>query len=158
MMIGIQAGGARDTRADSALWWGLLLAVASTACNALLFAGQHAERVLVWFSVLFAGAALVFLGWGLKRFFAGGAADGSKVKSSILAVVSALLVAANIFGFIHARAVPVSAGAPQVGQKIPDFTLPDTHNQPVLLSGLFASGRKDAPPKAVLLVFYRGYW
>lgn len=146
-----------ESRGNPALRWGFLFALASTACDALLFAGQHAERALVWLSALFAFGALAFLAWGLKLFLANGLGKTRKIRSSLLAVVSALLIAVNLFGFFHARAVPASAGAPQVGQKIPDFTLPDIHNQPLSLSALFAPAN-NAPPKTVLLIFYRGYW
>ncbi|HZE25074.1 MAG TPA: hypothetical protein VE054_13850 [Blattabacteriaceae bacterium] len=74
--------------------------------------------------------------------------------------------------------MPSSAAAPQVGQKVPDFTLADTSGNKVSLDQLL--GKADAsvsasantatgqaipvglstatPTKAVLLVFYRGYW
>ena len=145
-------------RRNSSLLWAFWLALASTVCNALLFAGQHAERLLVWMSLVFAMGALLLLAWGLKQFFADRAGAAHKFRSSMLAVVSALLIAVNLVGFFHARAVPASAAAPKIGQKVPEFTLPDTQNQPVSLTGLFAANAKDAPPKAVLLVFYRGYW
>ena len=52
-----------------------------------------------------------------------------------------------------------------MGEKAPDFTLPDSNGKPVKLSELFASsewrqGAIAAPSRApwVLLIFYRGYW
>jgi cytochrome oxidase Cu insertion factor (SCO1/SenC/PrrC family) len=53
--------------------------------------------------------------------------------------------------------LPASKGAPAVGTKAPDFTLPDANGSPVTLSRLFgpAGSRKGS---WVLLVFYRGYW
>jgi hypothetical protein len=58
--------------------------------------------------------------------------------------------------------------APQIGQRVPDFTLPDSEGQPVTLSALlnqpFASNEwpstTAAAKKAVgtVLIFYRGYW
>jgi hypothetical protein len=59
--------------------------------------------------------------------------------------------------------LPPSKGAPQVGQKAPEFTLPDSNDKAVKLSDVLADPAsaarrpvKNAP--AVLLVFYRGYW
>ena len=55
--------------------------------------------------------------------------------------------------------LPASKGAPQAGQKAPDFTLLDSQGKPVKLSELLAGG--DATGRKgswVLLVFYRGYW
>ncbi len=74
---------------------------------------------------------------------------------------SLLLVGVAIFSFFQARAIPASAGAPKVGQTAPDFTLADTSGQAVSMAQLFApaaDGSQVVPPKAVLLIFYRGYW
>ncbi len=49
-------------------------------------------------------------------------------------------------------------GAPQVGQKAPDFTLTDTTGRQVSLNELLTTPINGTAPKGVLLVFYRGYW
>lgn len=53
--------------------------------------------------------------------------------------------------------VPPAPGAPQVGEKIPDFTLPDSHGASRTLAKLIAEA-DGGRPGWVLLVFYRGYW
>ena len=57
------------------------------------------------------------------------------------------------------KPLPASQGSPQVGQKAPGFTLPDTSGKSVKLSELLAT---PAVPGAkgpwLLLIFYRGYW
>ncbi len=53
--------------------------------------------------------------------------------------------------------LPPSKGAPKVGEKAPDFTLPDSTGKPVKLSEFIAAGN-GAKSAWVLLVFYRGYW
>ena len=53
--------------------------------------------------------------------------------------------------------LPPSKGAPKVGEKAPDFTLPDSTGKPVKLSEFIAAGN-GAKGSWVLLVFYRGYW
>ncbi len=53
--------------------------------------------------------------------------------------------------------LPPSKGAPKVGEKAPDFTLPDSTGKQVKLSEFIAAGN-GAKGSWVLLVFYRGYW
>lgn len=62
----------------------------------------------------------------------------------------ALLILGGYFNFVLAR-VPPSAVALRVGERAPDFTLPDAAGAAVSL----ASFRGRTP---VVLVFYRGYW
>ena len=55
--------------------------------------------------------------------------------------------------------LPLSTGAPHVGQKVPSFTLPDQHGKPVSLAALLnpavgARGKSGG----LVLIFYRGYW
>lgn len=81
------------------------------------------------------------------------------VALTVLLGTAALLVAAQEKG--PSRVLPPSEDAPQVGkkvgEKVPDFTLPDVHGNPVTLSGFIAHG-EDGKPGWVLLIFYRGYW
>lgn len=70
------------------------------------------------------------------------------------------VVLTMLLGFSTVAQLPPSKGAPKVGEKAPDFTLP------------IASGAQDPAEKTltlsrsvpnktgqwVLLVFYRGYW
>ena len=150
-----------ESRRNWALWLGFLLALGALLCNAAFFLNPPGQRAIPWLSVLLAGVALIFLVRGLQRAFGQPKVYRGKFLSSILALVSLLLVGVTIFSFFQARAIPASAGAPKVGQKAPDFMLADTSGQPVSLAQLFAPASGDSqgvPPKAVLLVFYRGYW
>jgi cytochrome oxidase Cu insertion factor (SCO1/SenC/PrrC family) len=67
-------------------------------------------------------------------------------------------------GWPLAAQLPTSKGAPKVGQKAPDFTLPDSTGQPVTLSALRAGtptvdgSTAEIRGQWVLLIFYRGYW
>jgi hypothetical protein len=150
-----------ESRRNWALWLGFLLALGALLCNAAFFLNPPGQRAIPWLSVLLAGVALIFLARGLQHAFGQPKVYRGKILSSILSLVSLLLAGAAIFSFFEARAIPASAGAPKVGQKAPDFTLADTSGQPVSLAQLFAPAVGDSktiPPKAVLLVFYRGYW
>ena len=50
-----------------------------------------------------------------------------------------------------------SPSAPKVGEKAPEFTLPDTDGKPVSLADLLKPAAAGDRPW-VLLIFYRGYW
>ncbi len=63
---------------------------------------------------------------------------------------SVLLVAGAWFNFVGAR-VPDAPTALRVGERPPEFTLPDAAGRPVSLADY--RGKKP-----VVLVFYRGYW
>jgi len=67
-----------------------------------------------------------------------------------LGLSSLLLVASAWFNFVAAQ-VPDAPTALRVGERPPDFTLPDTAGRPVSLADY--RGKKP-----VVLVFYRGYW
>jgi hypothetical protein len=67
-----------------------------------------------------------------------------------LGLTSLLLVAGTLNNFVIAR-VPDTPTALRVGERPPDFTLPDASGRPVTLADY--RGRKP-----VVLVFYRGYW
>lgn len=126
-----------------------------------LYAAGIPATVLPWISLALPLMGLVFCFVGLKRAFGKPEIFRGKVAGSILTVGSVLFVAVSVMGFMFARALPASAHAPQVGQKVPDFTLNNASGQPVSLSALLSTPIDPASgkaPKAVLLVFYRGYW
>jgi hypothetical protein len=158
---------------------GLLLALAAMLSNAGFFLGLPGQRALAWLGVVLAIAAAVCAVTGLMRAFRQPQVYGGKVSSSILGVVALLLCAFTAFISIHARDLPAATSAPQVGQQVPDFTLADTSGNKVSLGQLLGNADASAlshsatagsltsganpnaaapPPKAVLLVFYRGYW
>ena len=72
----------------------------------------------------------------------------------LLCVLIILVIGGGTVSFSQ---LPPSTGAPAVGQKAPDFTLPDQHGKMVSLSGLLKS---NETPKlqGIVLIFYRGYW
>ncbi|MBV8893755.1 MAG: hypothetical protein JO266_17600 [Acidobacteria bacterium] len=119
------------------------------------------QQAIPWLSLLLGIVALLFLGRGIKRAFGKAPVHQVKILTSIGAASSLLLVSLVFITFFHARSVPAAAAAPRVGQRALDFTLADSNGQPVSFSQLFAPADHDPQgpaPKAVLLIFYRGYW
>jgi hypothetical protein len=159
-------------------WFGLLLALIAILSNAGFFLGLPGQRAIPWLSVGLAIAALFCAAVGIMRAFREPQVYKGKTASAILGVLSLLICGLVAIAAVTSRALPPAAGAPQVGQKVPDFTLADTNGNKVSLdqllgkagSSISASANNPAgqaipvglstatPPKAVLLVFYRGYW
>ena len=139
-------------------WMGLLITLLGLSSNWLPFTGFPAAPV-PWISLLLSMIGFVVVLLGLWRAFTKSAIYKGKVQASVAAVLSLLFLAGSIGFFWSARHIPPeSAAAPQVGQRVPDFTLPDSAGHSVSLTQLFSSSVGKEPPKALLLVFYRGYW
>lgn len=142
---------------NSALWLGLVITVLGILSN-LLYFSKFPAAALPWLNLTLPAIGLIFLLIGLVRAFGQSQIYRGRIWGSIAAVLAVLFLAASAWLFVQVRSVPRSAGAPQVGQRVPDFTLPDSNGQPVALAQLFAASPGMPQPKAVLLVFYRGYW
>ena len=145
---------------NSALWYGLLITLLGMATQFLYFLrpSPPISHLLPWINLSVPGIGLFLLVIGLARAFRQPAVYRGKIWGSVLTVIALLLLVGNVFLFRQTRSVPGSAGAPQVGQRFSEFTLPDSTGQPTSLSQLFAASADGSQPKAVLLVFYRGYW
>ena len=149
------------------IWSGFLLSIFAFLSYPLVFVNWPATRDFPWANILlFAIAAVLFI--GIRRAFTPDRRLVSKIVSSVLAALSALVLGMFIFvAFVASRWLPTSNGAPQVGQKAPDFSLVDANNKSLSLSELLSSPITSEPPvsaggvrapKRVLLIFYRGYW
>jgi cytochrome bd-type quinol oxidase subunit 2 len=141
-------------------WVALAFSILSLACNVALFVGTPQQAALPWLSIFFAVAALFFLIVGLTRAFDRQTIYRGKTLSIVVSVFVLIIVSFIGFLSIRTRELPSAASAPQVGQRVPDFTLTDTSGKPVSLGQLLEASPliHAAPPKAVLLIFYRGYW
>jgi len=148
----------QERRSNSAVWLGLILAVVSLLSQGLFFLKVPGQNALPWLSLALATVAVILVLIGVKRAFFESQLYRGKVAGSIVTVISLLVFAVTVFGFVTARKIPGTAGVPQVGQKAPDFTLVDTNGQKISLADLLSTPVGNAHPKAVLLVFYRGYW
>ena len=143
------------------LWLGFLLTLGAFLSYFFIFVWFPFTRDFPWANLLLFVIAGVLLFMGLKRGFVSDwpHPTRSKIVSSIVSVLSVAVIAFFVFTiFIGGRWLPASKGAPQVGQRAPDFTLPDANGKQVSLNELMTSPINGTAPKGVLLVFYRGYW
>lgn len=140
------------------LWTGFLLSVAAVFSYFAVFVWYPVTRDFPWANLLLFVVAGALLFMGVRRAFAG-ERRLSKIVASIVTTLSVALIAFFLFGFfVAARWLPASKGAPQVGQKAPDFTLTDSSGKAVSLDELLSTPVNGTPTKGVLLIFYRGYW
>ena len=143
------------------LWVGFLLTLAAFMTYFSVFVWYPATRDFPWANLLIFAIAAVFLVMGLRRGFASDRPHPtrSKIVTSIVGLLSLAVAAFFVFAvFVAARWLPASDGAPQVGGRAPHFTLPDTNGNQVSLTQLLSTPVNGLAPKAVLVVFYRGYW
>jgi hypothetical protein len=141
------------------LWAGFVLTIFSFLSYPFLFIDYPILRDFPWLNLILFALALGLIIVGVRRAFRPGRKSISKVSAVIVATLGVLIMAFFIFiAFIEARRLPASAGAPQVGQRAPDFALTDINHKPVELAELLRQPVNNKPPKGVLLIFYRGYW
>jgi len=141
------------------LWSGLLLSLIAFISYFFVFVWLPITRDFPWANLILFALAVVLLVIGVRRAFTANQTRKAKLVASIVAgfgltVLGLFLLTFFVFG----RRLPPAPGAPQVGQKAPDFTLPDSNGKSVSLSELTSKELKGRPPRAVLLIFYRGYW
>jgi len=140
------------------LWLGFLLSVVTFFSYFAVFVWYPITRDFPWANLLLFALSAVLLFLGVRRAFSGDRRR-SKIAAAIVATLGVVVIAFFLFAFfVGGRMLPASKGAPQVGQKAPDFSLNDTDGKAVSLNELLTTPINGAPPKGVLLVFYRGYW
>ena len=139
---------------------GFLVCVVAFLSYFLVFSWLPATRDVPWASWLLFALGLGLLGLGVARPFRDPERYRGRILSPVLGVLG--LVVAGLFLYsttVFSRQLPAAAEAPKVGEKAPDFTLPDVNGQPVRLANLLGQTQGGgAPGSWVLLIFYRGYW
>jgi len=137
------------------IWVGFVVVVAGLFSYGF-FARFPTTRDFPWANLLLFGIGAAFLIVGLFRAFGRSRVFRGKIFASIFTVIAVLVVAFFSYEIFYVlRQVPASSGAPRVGQKAPDFILLDQNGNPVGLGDLL---RGLSGPKAVVLIFYRGFW
>lgn len=133
------------------IWIGFVVAVGGLF-GYEWFAQFPITRDFPWANLLLFGIGVVLLLVGLFRAFGRPQLYRGKVFGSIFTVLSFSLFAFFCYEIFYVlKQVPLSAQAPHVGAKAPEFTLPDKDGKPVALTDLLS-------PKGAILIFYRGYW
>jgi hypothetical protein len=134
------------------IWVGFIITIGGLFSYEF-FAQFPVTRDFPWANLLLFAAGGIFLVLGLVRAFGKPQLYRGKIFGPILAILGVV-----VFGFFsylifyQLRQLPSSTGAPRVGEKAPEFTLPDQNDKAVALADLVSGS------KAVLLIFYRGFW
>jgi uncharacterized membrane protein YedE/YeeE len=109
-------------------------------------------RDFPWVNLLLFCAGGILLTFGLVRAYAEPQIYRGKIFGSALAAIGVFFVSLFAYEIFYVlRQVPRSAHAPRVGEKAPDFALPDQTGKRVSLHDLTS-------PRGAVLIFYRGHW
>ena len=135
------------------IWAGFAIVIAAFASYVPIFAAFPLTRDIPWANYLLFLAGGALLAVGLRRAFRDPEQYRGKVSGSILGGLSVVLCALFIGVILYmGKQIPSAPNAPRVGQPAPSFTLLDIAGKQNASSDLWNSHR------AVVLVFYRGYW
>jgi hypothetical protein len=150
-------------RVNWPIWIALPLSIVTLFSYPLVFMRWPATRDLPWVNLLLLVLTVLAIVAGIRRAFAPGRRWFSRLAAVLMGGLSVAVLASFVYGvFVVARRLPESRGAPLVGQKAPDFRLPDTNRQLVSLSELLSapirSADRSQAARGVLLIFYRGFW
>jgi AhpC/TSA family len=133
------------------LWIGFVVAVGGVFTYEF-FAQFPVTRDFPWVNLLLFGIGVTLLLVGLFRAFGRPQVYRGKVFGSIFGVISVLFFTFFAYEIFYVlRQVPISAQAPRVGEKAPEFSLPEQNGESVALADLLS-------PDGVVLIFYRGHW
>ena len=136
------------------LWIGFLVVLVAFF-SFEFFARFPITRDFPWANLLLFAIGGTLLGTGLFRAYGQPAVYRGKIFGPILTALSLLVFGLFAYALFYVvRQMPASAGAPKIGEKVPDFTLTDQNGSPVALRELLGS----PGTRAALLIFYRGYW
>jgi hypothetical protein len=137
------------------IWVGFVVAVSGLLSYAF-FAQFPMTRDFPWANLLLFGIGATLLILGLFRAFGRPQHYRGKIFGPIFSATAFLFLAFFCYEIFYVlRQVPASSDAPRVGQKAPDFILQDQNGKPVGLGDLLSG---PSGPKAVALIFYRGFW
>ncbi len=135
------------------MWAGFAVTLAATLTYIPVFVRFPLTRDFPWANLLLFALGGWLLAAGIQRAFMQPERYSGRISGAVLGVLAVALFGLFCWGnFVFARRVPAAIGAPRPGQPAPEFTLADANGKPVSLDEMRKANR------AVLLIFYRGYW
>ena len=135
------------------MWAGFGITLFAILSYFLFFYKFPVTRDVPFVTYLLFVPAVVLLVVGVKRAYLQPQQYRGKISGPILSTISISLI--GLFCYmvlVLTKDLPAASSALHPGQQAPDFTLADSTGKPVALSGILKKNR------AVVLVFYRGYW
>ncbi len=146
-------------RVNWTIWAGFLLTLFAFVSYPFIFVRYPVTRDFPWANLLLLAVALVLVIIGVRRAYSPDRTRAARIAASLVAVLSVAILTFYLFLiFVMTKHLPASHGAPQIGQKVPDFTLSNQSGNTVSLAALLASPLNGNAPKGALIIFYRGYW
>ena len=133
------------------IWVGFIVAVGGLFSYEW-FAQFPITRDFPWANLLLFAIGATLLLVGLFRAFGRSQLYRGKVFGSIFVTIAVALFAFFSYEIFYVlKQVPLSAQAPRIGEKAPEFALPDESGKQIALPDLLS-------PNGVVLIFYRGHW
>ena len=134
------------------IWVGFVVALGGLFSYGF-FVRYPLTRDFPWANLLLFGIGAALLIFGLFRAFGRPQLYRGKIFGPVLAAIGLFFFAFFSYKIFYVvRQVPLSAHAPRLGEQAPDFLLLDQNAMPVGLGDLLSGS------KAVVLIFYRGFW
>ena len=135
------------------IWIGFVIVVIALASYIPVFTPFAATRDFPWANYLLFIVGGVVLGWGLRRAYRDPQRYRGKISGTLLGGLAVLLAGFFVVFTVYAtKQIPSAARALHTGQRAPAFTLQNADGKQVTFADLANNHR------AVLLIFYRGYW
>jgi hypothetical protein len=135
------------------IWAGFAIVIVALVSYIPIFALFPITRDVPWANYLLFLLGGGLLAVGVRRAFRDPEHYRGKISGSILGVLSVLLFGFFVTSIVYlGKQIPSAETALRPGQPAPPFALHDIAGKPVASSDLLKTHR------AVVLVFYRGYW